>query len=584
MEFTSIQQLLAAYQSGDITPADYLYSQWKKAQNDQHNCWISLISEAQLDGYVKALRNHKPENKPLYGVPFAIKDNIDLAGLQTTAACKEFAYTPGQSAFVVQALIEAGAVPLGKTNLDQFATGLNGTRSPFGACKNSIDPAYVSGGSSSGSAVSVALGQVMFSLGTDTAGSGRIPAAFNRLVGMKASIGRISCRGVVPACRTLDCVTLFAHSVEDIEYLLPIAGQYDAGDAYARDFSESDADIVYLSDAVRIGVPKKENLEFFGNADFQRRFELSKEKLAANGAELVEMDIQDFLDAATLLYQGPWVAERYAAIEGFFDEHETQCEPTIQAILGSAAKFSAVDAFNAQYQLKALKKRCDAKLKTVDAVIVPTSGTIYTIEEMLDDPIQKNTDFGYYTNFMNLLDYAAIAIPADDETEQMPFGITLFSDQGSESKLLDLAKAYTANQSVSMGESIDETMVIAVCGAHMEGLPLNHQLKDRHASFIDKRRSAPSYRFYALAGEGPKRPGMVRVNEAGVSIEMELWEVPTSRVGDFLAGIPSPLGLGKVELDDGTWVTGFTCEASGIEGAKDISSYGSWRLYLTNNS
>ncbi|WP_028022174.1 allophanate hydrolase [Enterovibrio calviensis] len=585
MEFSSIQSLLDAYREGDITPDDYLRQQWKSAQSDANHCWISVISEAQLDGYLKALKNSSPLTKPLYGVPFAIKDNIDLLGLPTTAGCKQFAYSPGRSAFVVQALIDAGAVPIGKTNLDQFATGLNGTRSPYGACKNSIDPEYISGGSSAGSAVSVALKQVLFSLGTDTAGSGRIPAAFNRLVGMKASIGRISCRGLVPACRTLDCITLFAHSVDDIDYLLPIAGQYDPSDSYARDFSDSDAAASMSAfDAPRIGVPRESQLEFFGNDNYMHRFSASKAKCESLGAELVELDFSPFLEAAALLYHGPWVAERYAAIQEFFDDHETHCDPAIQAIVGGARSLTAVDAFNAQYELQALKKRCDAILQSVDAVLTPTAGSIYTIAEMLEDPIQLNTNLGFYTNFMNLLDYAAIAIPADDDTDAMPFGITLFSDKGTEPRLLALAKAYSEGSAFKVSDGVPESIVIAVCGAHMNGLPLNHQLVSRQASFLEKKRSAARYQFFALEGEGPKRPGMVRKNKGGNRIELELWEMPMSRLGDFLAGIPHPLGLGKVELEDGSWVTGFICEEAGATGGRDISHYGSWREYLASNT
>ncbi|MDD1779672.1 allophanate hydrolase [Enterovibrio sp. ZSDZ35] len=579
MEFTSINALLDAYKQKLITPEEYLNLAWRKAKADAHNCWISVVSEAQLDGYIKRLNSVNPKFLPLYGVPFAVKDNIDLAGLPTTAACEPFSYTPGQSAFVVQALIEAGAVPLGKTNLDQFATGLNGTRSPYGACKNSIDPTYISGGSSSGSAVAVALNQAMFALGTDTAGSGRVPAAFNQLVGLKASIGRLSCRGVVPACRSLDCVTLLANSVEDIQYLLPIAGQYDPQDAYARDFAEAEIEPEYMASLPRIGVPNQSLLSFFGNDDFEARFDAAKKQCQNLGAELVELDFKHFLDAAKLLYDGPWVAERYAAIQTFFDEHESQCESSIQAIVSSARSLSAVDAFEAQYELKALKQKADSILSKVDAILIPTAGTIYTIAEMRDNPIELNTNLGYYTNFMNLLDYVAIAIPADERGKGMPFGITLFGDKGSERKLLALADAYESERAFDVIEPVPESMLIAVCGAHMKDLPLNHQLTDRQASFVAQRQSAANYRLFALAGEGPKRPGMVKVTEGGVSIAMELWEMPIARLGDFLANIPSPLGLGKVELDDGTQVTGFICEQAGTVGAVDISEYGSWRTY-----
>lgn len=578
MEFTSIKALLAAYQSGELQVADYLRQQWRAAHDDQNNCWISLIGESRLEAFIFDLSHYSPADKPLYGVPFAIKDNIDLAGLPTTAGCPDYAYEPSDSAFVVAKLIEAGAVPLGKTNLDQFATGLVGVRSPYGACKNSIDPSYVSGGSSSGSAVSVALKQVLFSLGTDTAGSGRVPAAFNRLVGMKASKGLLSCSGVVPACRSLDCVTLFAHGVEDIQTLLPIAGQYDEADSYAREKLPAPINAAGGSGKLRIGVPKKAQLAFFGNHVFAERFEKAKQDFAALGAELVEVDFQDFLDAATLLYQGPWVAERYAAIQEFFEADASRCLPVIQTIVGGATEHSAVDAFKASYQLQAFKKRCDKQLSELDLMLTPTAGNIYTIEELEAKPIELNSNLGYYTNFMNLLDYAAVAIPDASSDGGMPFGITLFAAAGSDDKLLQIARCFESQQPLSTEEQ--GMMTVAVCGAHLEGLALNHQLLERGASLLEKCQSAAAYKFYALAGDGPARPGMVRVEEGGQSIAMELWQLPQARVGDFLAGIPAPLGLGKVELADGRWVTGFICEAIGVAGATDISEFGGWRAYL----
>ncbi|WP_026972626.1 allophanate hydrolase [Aliagarivorans marinus] len=580
MEFTSIKALLAAYQSGELQVADYLRQQWRAAHNDQNNCWISLIGESRLEAFIFDLSHYSPADKPLYGVPFAIKDNIDLAGLPTTAGCPDYAYEPSDSAFVVAKLIEAGAVPLGKTNLDQFATGLVGVRSPYGACKNSIDPNYVSGGSSSGSAVSVALKQVLFSLGTDTAGSGRVPAAFNRLVGMKASKGLLSCSGVVPACRSLDCVTLFAHGVEDIQTLLPIAGQYDEADSYAREKLPAPISAAGGSGKLRVGVPKKAQLAFFGNSVFAERFEKAKQDFAALGAELVEVDFQDFLDAARLLYQGPWVAERYAAIQEFFEADASRCLPVIQTIVGGATEHSAVDAFKASYQLQALKKRCDKQLSELDLMLTPTAGNIYTIAELEANPIELNSNLGYYTNFMNLLDYAAVAIPDSSSDGGMPFGITLFAAAGSDDKLLQIARCFESQQPLSAEEQ--GMMTVAVCGAHLEGLALNHQLLERGASLLEKCQSAAAYKFYALAGDGPARPGMVRVEEGGQSIAMELWQLPQARVGDFLAGIPAPLGLGKVELADGRWVTGFICEAIGALGATDISEFGGWRAYLAS--
>lgn len=406
----TVAATLAAYKSGQTTPAEHLKAKLAEAQGDNTNSWIELISESQLEGYLSALAVQSPDSLPLYGVPFAIKDNIDLAGLPTTAGCKEYSYLPEQSAFVVEQLIKAGAVPLGKTNLDQFATGLVGTRSPWGATHNSFNPDYISGGSSAGSAVSVATGQVCFSLGTDTAGSGRVPAAFNNILGLKASKGRISCSGVVPACKSLDCVTVFAHTTEDLSLVLDVAGEYDANDCYARPALPVQTALSTIKGA-RIGVPKAEQLAFFGNKGNEDLFEKALGSLKEQGAELIEVDFEPFLDAAKLLYEGPWVAERYAAIQEFFEQDASRCLPVIQTIIGGAQGKTAVDAFNAAYKLQAHKVVCDAALAAVDVIVTPTAGSIYTIEAVNEEPIKLNSENGYYTNFMNLLDYAALGTP-----------------------------------------------------------------------------------------------------------------------------------------------------------------------------
>jgi allophanate hydrolase len=582
----TIDGLKEAYRCGDLTPRAVLTAQLTAVNNDQHNAWISTISTDQLEGYLRYLESKSPDELPLYGVSFAIKDNIDLECLPTTAGCKAYQYQPEQSAFVVQGLIEAGAVPLGKTNLDQFATGLVGTRSPWGATKNSINPDYISGGSSSGSAVSVALNQVYFSLGTDTAGSGRVPAAFNNIFGLKATKGLVSCRGVVPACRSLDCVTVFARSAVDLEVIYPIVTEYDVADCYAR--PKQGTESVYRSlRGMTIGVPSAEQLQFFGQDDYQAEFEKARNKLLQLGAKLVEINFAPFIAAAKLLYQGPWVAERYAAIETFFDQDPSRCLPVIETIIGGGRELKAVDAFKAIYQLQAYKVECDQILSGVDVMLTPTSGAIYTIDDVNADPITLNSTIGYYTNFMNLLDYCAIAMPAGFTPNSLPFGVTVFSRAFDDALLLHLAQQWQEALGLPLGATgtylvSQPRLDIVVCGAHLQGLPLNHQLTSLGAQLKQVTQTSPQYRFYALAGGPPSRPGLVRDEQSGVAIDVEVWSVPQVNIGTLLAQIPHPLGLGSLELADGQWVKGFICEPIGLNGAQDISYLGGWRRYLAS--
>lgn len=436
----SISYLQSEYRTGNLTPTKMIARLAELIhQEDTHHIWIHRLSLEDMLGYAKKLEEQSPERLPLYGIPFAIKDNIDLVGVPTTAACPDFTYTPSKSATVVQKLIDAGAIPVGKTNLDQFATGLVGARSPYGACKNSINTDYISGGSSAGSAVSVALGLASFSLGTDTAGSGRVPAAFNNLVGVKPSLGLLSTSGVVPACRTLDCVSIFASNVEDAETAFAIAQGFDVEDAYSRENHKANP---LFKTNFTFGVPQVAQLEYFGNGEAPQLFEQAAAKLESMGGKRIEVDFSAFLQTARLLYEGPWVAERYAAIQDFFENNSNAIFPVTRQIIGGATKFSASDAFKAVYKLKALQREAAKVWQSVDLIITPTAGTIYTIEEVIANPIQTNTNLGYYTNFMNLLDLSAIAIPAGFQTNGLPFGVTLFAPCFSDNALLQLAKQY----------------------------------------------------------------------------------------------------------------------------------------------
>jgi len=434
----TISHLRAQYRAGTLTPTA-LVKQLDAVigSEDSHNVWIHRLSLDEMMPYAKNLEGKNPETLPLYGIPFAIKDNIDLAGTPTTAGCPDYAYMPNQSATVVQKLIDAGAIPVGKTNLDQFATGLVGTRSPYGACKNSINPTYISGGSSAGSAVSVALNMASFSLGTDTAGSGRVPAALNNLVGHKPTCGLLSTSGVVPACRTLDCVSIFAKNAQDAATVLQTAQGFDVEDAYSR---ERPRDEAIIGNKFVFGVPKPEQLAFFNNAETPKLFKEAIKKLEKIGGIALEIDFAPFLETARLLYEGPWVAERYVAIQDFFDAKPEAIFPVTKKIISNAAKFSAADTYNAMYRLKALQRSASTVWRDIDVLLTPTVGTAYTIAEVEADPIQANTNLGYYTNFMNLLDLAAIAVPTDFYGSGVGFGITLCMPAFSDNVLLNLAQ------------------------------------------------------------------------------------------------------------------------------------------------
>lgn len=591
----SIQALLTSYRKQEVTPSEIVdYIRHRASHFQDRNIWIHLLSMAEMQPYLDRLATASIEDLPLYGIPFAIKDNIDLAGIPTTAACPDFAYIPSESAFVVQKLIEAGALPIGKTNMDQFATGLVGTRSPFGAVKNALNPDYISGGSSSGSAVATSLGLVSFALGTDTAGSGRVPAMFNNLLGFKPSCGVISSRGVVPACRTIDCVSVFGLNPDDIERVWPIVSQYDASDEFSRRGVWKSRSI---TGAFRFGTIPVAQRQYPENATVNRLLQQFEDHLVSLGGIPVPIDFTPFRQAAELLYEGPWVAERYTTVEQLLAKSPESLLPVTRTIISTADRFSASDAFKATYRLRQLKHQADAILASVDFILTPTASAIYRIMEVQNDPIRLNSGLGFYTNFMNLLDYSAISIPAGQLDNGMPFAVTLFTDKFLDRYLIDMSKRVLAGTSLSMGSTgyqwspepitsmkptDSERIDLLVCGAHLTGMPLNRQLTDLGAERVKVTTTASCYRMYALAGGPPLRPGLVRSDNNGAAIAVEIWSVPLTNLGVFLKNIPSPLGLGKVEIADGTLVTGFICEPHGIHGAVDITAHGGWVNYLNS--
>jgi allophanate hydrolase len=516
---------------------------------------------------------------PLYGIPFAVKDNIDVEGFVTTAGCPAFAYTATRSAKAVQTLLDAGAIFIGKTNLDQFATGLAGVRSPYGVPRNPFDSRYIPGGSSSGSAVAVASGLVSFALGTDTAGSGRVPAALNNIAGWKPTPGAVSSEGVVPACRSLDCLSVFALTCGDAALVARTLTQA-APAVPARTF--------------RFGVPAPDTLEFFGDPETPGLFQAAIENLTALGGTPVTVDIAPLREVALLLYEGPWLAERTAALKDFLARHPGDMLPVTRSIIEGGAKYSAVEAFEGLYRLAELKQVITPMWEQIDTLLLPTVATTYTVAEVEADPIVKNSNLGYYTNFVNLLGYAGVSVPSGFTTQGLPFGVTLIGSGGSDDALLRLGDRLHrlsglrlgATQEVIPSRSIlaDGQTIVAVAGAHLRGLPLNQQLLDHDALFVRASKTAPVYRLYELPGSLPPKPGLVRVAENGVSIAVELWQMPLQRFGEFVDLIPPPLGIGSLTLDGGEVVKGFLCEPAAVASARDISGFGGWKAFLASHA
>ncbi|MEH3046250.1 allophanate hydrolase [Sphingomonas adhaesiva] len=545
----------------------------------QPQVWISRVAPDALLDAARAIdaRVAAGEHLPLAGVPFAVKDNIDVAGLETTAACPAFAYRPQASATVVDRLLAAGALCVGKTNLDQFATGLVGTRSPYGAPRNAHNLAYVSGGSSSGSAVAVAAGLVAFALGTDTAGSGRVPAAFNHLIGFKPSKGRWSTQGLVPACRTIDCITVFTDDTADARLIDGVIAGFDVADPFSKPL----ADRTVLPR--RIGVPRRDQRVFFGDAQAEYLYERALATLAGIG-ELVEIDIDPLREAAQLLYGGPWVAERTAAIAGLLARDPDAIDPVVREVVAPGANIDAVTLFRGIYRLAELKRGADLMWQDIDLLAFPTTGTTYRVAELAAAPIALNSNLGAYTNFVNLLDMAAVAVPAGARDNATGFGITLIGPADTDRALLDVADTYLAAAALPPSPPLDkegrmDTVKLAVVGAHLKDMPLHWQLTSRNATFVGAFETAPTYRLYAIADSVPPKPALVH-DEDGAAIQLEVYELGVAEFGSFTVEVPAPLAIGTVTLADGSSVKGFVAEPRALAGAQDITALGGWRAYI----
>jgi allophanate hydrolase len=581
--------LRAAYQ-GTLTPSDVVEQLWPGIEAAEA-VWIGRPTRQELLDAARAIERRFSERPPLYGVPFAVKDNIDVAGIPTTAACPALSYVPATSARVVERLLAAGALFVGKTNMDQLATGLVGVRSPYGIPRNPFDPRYLVGGSSAGSAAAVARGLCSFSLGTDTAGSGRVPAAFNNLVGLKPSRGLLSTAGVIPACRSLDCVSVFALSCEDAVSVAEICRGFDPADSGSR----PEADAFRFGAApparFRVGVPTER--EFFGDGEAARLYDEALAVLDELGGERVPILLAPFREAASLLYDGPWVAERLAPFEELLAREPAAVLPVIAQILGAGRRYSGADVFRGAHRLEALRQEVRTVLGTCDVLCLPTTPTIYTIDEVLADPIRLNARLGIYTNFVNLLDLAAVAVPAGFRRDGLPAGVSLIGPRDSDARLAALGARLHRRTSTTAGATggpvpaplplsvSPETIRLAVVGAHLTGEPLNHQLTDLGGRLVRTCRTAPRYRLYALPNTTPPKPGLVRLlDDSGHAIEIEIWELPRAAFGTFFPNVRPPLCIGTLETEDGEAVFGFLCEGHAVAGAQDISALGGWRKFV----
>jgi allophanate hydrolase len=580
----TIGSLLAQHAAGKPLTATIEETYARIEKHNDPALFIAIRPKREALAIAERLQASGPEDKALWGIPFVVKDNIDVTGLSTTAACPAFAYQPAKSAFVVEKLEQAGAIVIGKTNLDQFATGLVGVRSPYGVPRNALRPDLIPGGSSAGSATAVGAGLVPFALGTDTAGSGRAPAALNGIVGLKPSLGALSASGVVPACRTLDTISVFAGDVGDAFRVYQEACAFDEGDAYSRAFPPPV--ISAFPSGLRLGVPRPDQRQFFDDADSSAAFSRDLQHVESLGARIVEFDFEPFAEVARALYEGPWVAERYAAVKSLIETNPEALHPVTRAIIEGARKFDAVAAFEAFYRLAGQKRKTSRVWSQFDAMAVPTIPRLYTVAEVEADPIRLNSKLGTYTNFVNLLDLCAIAVPSGLRADGLPSSVTLIAPAGADGLIAGLAAAIQGRPAASpplqtSARALGDRIEIAVLGAHLTGLPLNRELVELGAAFSREVETTADYRLFALTGSNPAKPGLLRVGDgAGAAIRAEVWTLDRAGFGAFVARIPAPLGVGALRLKDGGSVKGFLVEAEAVKTAEDISRFGGWRAYL----
>jgi allophanate hydrolase len=590
----TVAEILAAYRSGKVKPTDIVERSYARmrAHNDPA-IFIALREEADVLAEARALERSGDKTLPLHGIPVSIKDNIDVKGLATTAACPAYSYRPNRDAAAVARLRQAGALIVGKTNLDQFATGLVGVRTPYGIGRNLFDPKLIPGGSSTGSALAVGAGFTPVSLGTDTAGSGRVPAGFSNTVGLKPSRGLVSNAGVVPACRTLDCVSVFALTVDDALATLAVIAAPEAADG--AKYPQLVPAAGPMPQGSRLGVPLPGQRLFFGDRASAALYEEALARFAGLGADIIEIDIEPFYAAARLLYEGPFVAERYLTARALIASSPESLHPVTRQIILAGAHGTAADVFSAFYQIEELRSVRDHTFGSIDAMVLPTAPTVYTVDQVLADPIGLNSRLGTYTNFVNLLDMCGLAVPAAMRPDGTPFGVTLLAPAGEDAALAAIGRVFHAATGLPLGAlnypqpplaqapatAQAGEVPLAVVGAHLSGMPLNGELRAAGARLIERGKTAPHYRLYALPGTRPPKPGMLRVkNGAGAAIEIEVWAMSETAFGRFVAAVPPPLSIGTLELDGGRPVKGFLVEAEAVEGARDISGFGGWRAFM----
>ncbi|MGY3605791.1 MULTISPECIES: allophanate hydrolase [unclassified Bradyrhizobium] len=588
----TVAEILAAHRAGTMTPAETVARSFQRIHDHGDPAvFITLRAEKDAQAEAEALAGKDAARLPLYGVPVAVKDNIDAAGMSTTAACPAFSYRPTHDATAIARLRAAGAIIIGKTNLDQFATGLVGVRSPYGIPRNPVRDDLIPGGSSSGSAVAVSARLVPLALGTDTAGSGRVPAMLNNIVGLKPSLGLISTAGVVPACRTLDCISVFSLTVDDAMTALKVMAGTDGADPFSRE--RPLGEMTELPAKLRLGVPRKGQLIFFGDRQSEQLYAEAIERWAALGATLVEFDLEPFYETARLLYEGPWVAERYLVIRDLLASSPESIHPVTREITAAGARLTAAETFAALYRLQALRRTAERAFASMEAIVLPTAPTVYSTAQVLANPIELNSRLGTYTNFVNLLDLCGLALPSAMRPDSAPFGITLLAPAGRDALLASIGRVFHADTKLPIGAkslpqpllaplppSSGEDIPIAVVGAHLSGMALNGELRALDGRLLEETATAPDYKLYAL-GTTPPKPGMLRVEAgSGASIELELWALSPSSFGKFVAAIPPPLSIGTIRLADGREVKGFIVEPAAINGARDISAFGGWRAFM----
>lgn len=589
----TIAELVKAHRARATTPEETVVRTFHKIRaHADPAVFINLRNEAEVRTEARAMDEARAAGL-LYGVPVAIKDNIDVKGIATTAACPAFAYAPAADAGVVARLRRAGAIVIGKTNLDQFAAGLVGTRSPYGAPRNPLNSKLIPGGSSSGSAVAVSAGLVPLALGTDTAGSGRVPAALNNIVGLKPSLGLVPTTGVVPACRTLDCVSVFSLTADDAFTALTALAGYDATDPYSQ--HRSLARLGRMPPGIRLGVPLQKQRLFFGDEFSSAAYEQALAGLLQRCGALVEVDFEPFYRTARLLYEGPWLAERYIAVSALMASNPADMHPTTRQVIAGGANASAIEAFSAFYELAEYRRACESVFEAVDVLVVPSVPTTYTIEQLLNDPIVLNSRLGTYTNFVNLLDLCGLALPAALRSDGIPFGVTLLAPSGREALLASIGRVFHHDTGLPLGAlgipqpslpdvgatAADNEVALAVVGLHLSGMPLNGELLALGARFLETTTTSPDYRLYALGTGALRKPGLLRVaDDGGTRVEVEVWALPERAFGTFIRSVREPLSIGTVRLAGGRSAHGFLMESQAAPGAREISEFGGWRGYV----